>query len=161
MKRARNIVDIVPDGNCLFRAIALHFYRDHSRHKDVRDQIVNGLLVNREFYTNANTKSGVYDENFVAHLTGGDSSFDAYVDYTSTLGTYGDTGCLEVFQKIHPDFGYRVWTAVPKSTKFTEGFSQMKRYGNNVLLKYSCYYLLVLIDVRFIKATKFYWELAI
>lgn len=127
IKKANNIVAIKKDGNCLFRAIAYHYYGNREKHLEVRKEIVNGLIHYRDEYLHPQTRSSVYDSDYISSITGGNPSYEAYVEYVDTIGSHGDTGCLEVFQKLHPDFGYLVWSGIPVTVKLSKDYGWMSR----------------------------------
>lgn len=74
-------------------------------------------------------ETGVYSDDWTAVLTGGRNSYEDYVNYIATPNSHGDSGCLEVFQRLHQDFGYVLWSPVEKSTTFTDRHRSMARYS--------------------------------
>lgn len=125
IQRTKKVVKIRPDGNCLYRAIAHHYYGDQERHVQVRAEVVEGLKKHRRYFSNE--KSGVFDEEWLKTVLGPNPTYNAYVKYTSTQQSHGDTGCLEVFQRMHNDFGYCVWSEVSRNEQFTERYPTMLR----------------------------------
>jgi len=67
------------DGNCQFRALSDQLFRDVRYHEEVRAQVIERLLANREAY-----------EAYVAPL-----EFHEYVEKMSALGTWGDHVTLQ------------------------------------------------------------------
>ena len=53
--------DVKKDGNCYFRCIALAIHDNETKHKEVRQKIVETMKMNKQVYQ-------AYAENFDSHL---------------------------------------------------------------------------------------------
>ena len=127
--REKRVVRISPDGNCLFRCIAYAHHGDAEQHGAVRTEIADYLQQKGESFC---YKKGLFDGDWTHELTSryagnASRSFEGYVDYISTLGTFGDTPCFRVFQMLHPEFVFTVWGEAPQSIVFTKRHGQMLR----------------------------------
>ncbi len=126
VSRGGNVVKMTPDGNCLYRSVAHHYYGNQRLHAKVRAEVAKGLVDHRAYFTSQ--RSAVYNRKWLTKLLGKGANYDDYIKYTRRTGSYGDTGCLEVFQHLHEDFGYMVWSEVSRKEAFTEQFSNMHRF---------------------------------
>jgi hypothetical protein len=61
LKKGFQVVDVPPDGNCLFRAISLQVYGDQSMHKEVREAVCDYMLMNRDRFALYMPEDGAFD----------------------------------------------------------------------------------------------------
>jgi hypothetical protein len=78
-KRGLGLKNIEKDGNCVFRAIGLLLFEDQAKHMQVRHDIVNQLVDQREKY-----------EKNISYSKGGIETFDAYTQNMRLDSVWGD-----------------------------------------------------------------------
>lgn len=78
-KRGLGLKNIEKDGNCVFRAVALLLFEDQAKHMQVRHDIVNQLVDQREKY-----------EKNISYSKGGIETFDAYTQNMRLESVWGD-----------------------------------------------------------------------
>ena len=86
MEAGLEVVDVSPDGNCLFRAFALAVYGDQERHKDVRGQCCDFME------ENANT---------FQHICLEGESFSDYVATMRCAATWGDDPEIRAMEMLY------------------------------------------------------------
>lgn len=78
-KRGLNLKAIEKDGNCVFRSIGLLLFEDQAKHMQVRHDIVNQLIAQREKYSKN-----------ISFNAGSIETFDAYIANMRMEGVWGD-----------------------------------------------------------------------
>lgn len=115
------VKDVGGGGDCLFRCIAESFYGNRKKHGDVRREIVDILMENRNDFEDGENDD-VYHPDWVKTLTAGaGTSYDHYLRHVIEPGKWGDTGCLLAFQRKHPEYKFMVWVRNTEMTIADEG----------------------------------------
>ena len=70
-----DIIDVMGDGNCFMRCIAIFVYMDENSHLSIRSEMVNYLLSNWRNY-----------ENITLHTEEGDKSIIDYINWIKIPG---------------------------------------------------------------------------
>ena len=109
LKQAGKILDVVGDGNCLFRCLALYLYDNQERHSEVRKSVANRYIEQRVAWEN---DGSFFDTRWAGRLCRKfEATYDEYVEYLSTDKKFGDTICVNAFLDLYPHVSYMLWYA--------------------------------------------------
>ena len=109
LEQAGKIVDVVGDGNCLFRCLALYLYNNQTRHSEVRQSVAKRYIEQRVVWEN---DGSFFDTRWAGRLCRKlEATYDEYVEYLSTDKKFGDTICVNAFLDLYPHVSYMLWYA--------------------------------------------------
>ena len=86
MEKGLEVVDVSPDGNCLFRSFALALYGDQDRHKEVREQCCDFMEENSATFK---------------HICLEGESFAEYVSNMRKMATWGDDPEIRAMELLY------------------------------------------------------------
>ncbi len=124
---------IIGDGNCLFRTLAVHLFDDQERHPEVREKIA--LALRNDLDNKYSKNPHIYEASWTATLTGrkGSSSYADYVNHVSQPRNFGDIGCFHVAADIFEDFTFRIWTPVSRRKDPVALYLRSKRVPKSLI----------------------------
>ena len=95
LEKGLRVVDVAPDGNCLFRAAALHVYGDQSLHREVRTAVCDYMLENQDRFQ---------------MVVSSEKEFAAYVETMRQLSQWGDDPEVRAIEELY-DREVEIYTA--------------------------------------------------
>ena len=107
-----DIRDVKGDGNCFFRCISVALYENEDEHKEIRENVVQKIVAEREFY-------GAYtDKDFEKHVegmsrsNGSNDSWATEAELIATSNFYDD----DVYVYLHKEKNWE-WHTYTKDGK--------------------------------------------